>query len=55
MKLNEHYRFHPNAAFKRIDRLRTGKINNYDISSFLRDNNHNVYSVDVADLLKTFD
>ena len=53
--MNENYRFHPSAVFKRIDRLRMNKLNSYDIANFLRDNGHNVHSVDLSDMIRAFD
>ncbi|CDW78545.1 ef hand family protein [Stylonychia lemnae] len=55
IKLNEHFRFQPNAAFKRIDRFCNKKINTYDLATFLRDNSYNYYSVDLIDVIKSFD
>ena len=53
--MNEHYRFHPRAAFKRIDRLGTGKLNAYDISSFLRENKHSIYSQELSEVINSYD
>lgn len=55
MKLNEHYRFQPNSAFKRVDRLKNKKINAYDLASYLRDNGYNYLSVDLGEVVKAFD
>lgn len=52
----EHFRFHPSAAFKRIDRLNNKVVNSFDIASFLKDNNYmNYFSVDMIDLIKAYD
>ncbi len=53
--LNEAYNFQPNSAFKRIDRLRNYKVNAFDLANFMRDNQHNVYSVDLLDLIRAYD
>ena len=53
--MNEHYRFQPNSAFKRIDRLNNNRINAYDLASFLRDHNINLYSIDLGDLVRAYD
>jgi Ca2+-binding EF-hand superfamily protein len=31
------------------------KLNSYDIANFLRDNGHNVHSVDLSDMIRAFD
>ncbi len=49
------FNFQPNSAFKRVDRYRNFKINAYDLATFLRDNGHNIFSVDLTDLVKVFD
>lgn len=51
----EHFRFHPRAAFKRIDRLNNLSLSALDLSSFLKDNGYNCYSVDFVDMLCQYD
>lgn len=53
--MNEHYRFQPNSAFKRLDRLNNKRLNAYDLATFLRDNGYNYYSVDLGDLVRAYD
>eukprot|EP00347_Sterkiella_histriomuscorum_P010442 403376281 len=55
LELCEHFRFHPNAAFHRIDRFNNGKVSSLDLATFLKDNGYNYFSIDLADLISSYD